>query len=85
MEYSCYYYFIVHMAPKAQKTFEEGVVIENLPNALFRIELDAGRTILGHLSGKMRINHIKVLLGDRVKVEMSPYDDTKGRIVLRMK
>lgn len=75
------------MAPKTPKMYEEGVVIENLPNALFRIEVDAGngRTILGHLSGKMRINHIKVLLGDRVKVEMSPYDTTKGRIVLRMK
>ena len=60
-------------------------MIENLPNALFRIEVAEGRTILGHLSGKMRINHIKVLLGDRVKVEMSPYDNTKGRIVLRMK
>lgn len=75
------------MAPKTPKIYEEGVVIENLPNALFRIEVDHGdgRTILGHLSGKMRINHIKVLLGDRVKVEMSPYDTTKGRIVLRMK
>ena len=73
------------MGSKTPKTFEEGVVIENLRNALFRVELDGGRTILGHLSGKMRINHIKVLLGDRVKVEMSPYDSTKGRIVLRMK
>ena len=59
---------------------------EALPNALFKIALDnGGREILGHLSGKMRIHHIKVLLGDRVKVEMSPYDGTKGRIVLRMK
>lgn len=73
------------MAPKAPKNFEEGVVIENLPNALFRVDVGEGRTILGHLSGKMRINHIKVLLGDRVKIEMSPYDTTKGRIVLRMK
>jgi translation initiation factor IF-1 len=73
------------MEQKAQKTLEEGVVTENLPNALFRIELADGRMVLGHLSGKMRINHIKVLLGDRVKIEMSPYDNTKGRIVLRMK
>jgi len=73
------------MAPKTPKTYEEGVVIENLPNALFRVDVGEGRTILGHLSGKMRINHIKVLLGDRVKIEMSPYDNTKGRIVLRMK
>ncbi len=75
----------LHMAPKTPKLYEEGVVIENLPNALFRVDVAEGRTILGHLSGKMRINHIKVLLGDRVKVEMSPYDNTKGRIVLRMK
>lgn len=70
---------------KQDKTFEEGVVTEALPNTLFRIDLEGGRSILGHLSGKMRINHIKVLTGDRVRVEMSPYDATKGRIVLRMK
>ena len=70
---------------KQDKTFEEGVVTENLPNTLFRVELANGRIILGHLSGKMRIHHIKVLPGDRVRVEMSPYDDTKGRIVQRMK
>ena len=70
---------------KQDKTFEEGVVTESLPNALFRVELAGGRRILGHLSGKMRIHHIKVLPGDRVRVEMSPYDATKGRIVLRMK
>ncbi|TSD03750.1 MAG: translation initiation factor IF-1 [Parcubacteria group bacterium Greene0714_36] len=70
---------------KQDKTFEEGVVTESLPNALFRIEFTDGRKILGHLSGKMRIHHIKVLQGDRVRVEMSPYDATKGRIVLRMK
>ncbi|OGZ97318.1 MAG: translation initiation factor IF-1 [Candidatus Sungbacteria bacterium RIFCSPLOWO2_02_FULL_54_10] len=70
---------------KHDKTFEEGVVTESLPNALFRIQLTEGRIILGHLSGKMRIHHIKVLQGDRVRVEMSPYDNTKGRIVLRMK
>ena len=73
------------MAPKAEKKLEEGVVLENLPNTLFNVELSDGRQILGHLSGKMRIHYIKVLPGDRVRVEMSPYDDTKGRIVLRMK
>ncbi|OHA04302.1 MAG: translation initiation factor IF-1 [Candidatus Sungbacteria bacterium RIFCSPHIGHO2_02_FULL_52_23] len=73
------------MAPKAEKKLEEGVVLENLPNTLFKVELSDGRQILGHLSGKMRIHYIKVLPGDRVRVEMSPYDDTKGRIVLRMK
>ncbi len=73
------------MVPKAEKKLEEGVVLENLPNTLFKVELSDGRQILGHLSGKMRIHYIKVLPGDRVRVEMSPYDDTKGRIVLRMK
>lgn len=63
----------------------EGVVLENLPNAIFKIKLDSDREMLGYLSGKMRIHHIKVLPGDRVRVEISPYDETKGRIVLRMK
>ena len=71
---------------KGQKLFEEGVVLENLPNTLFKVRLDgSGRDILAHLSGKMRIHYIKVLPGDRVRMEMSPYDDTKGRIVLRHK
>ena len=60
-------------------------MLENLPGTLFKIQFEDGREILGHLSGKMRMNYIKVLPGDRVKVEMTPYDDTKGRIVLRMK
>ncbi|MBI3420725.1 MAG: translation initiation factor IF-1 [Candidatus Sungbacteria bacterium] len=67
------------------KTYHEGIVLENLPNALFRVKLDDGRAILGHLSGKMRLHYIKVLLGDRVRVEMTQYDDTKGRIVHRLK
>lgn len=71
---------------KKIKLFEEGMVLENLPNTLFKVKLDStGREILAHLSGKMRIHYIKVLPGDRVRVEMSEYDDTKGRIVLRMK
>jgi len=70
---------------KKEKIYEEGVVLENLPNTLFRVRLDSNREILGHLSGKMRIHHIKVLPGDRVRVETSPYDETRGRIVLRMK
>lgn len=70
---------------KQDKTYLEGTVTENLPNTLFRVALDDGREILGHLSGKMRIHYIKVLPGDRVRVEMSPYDETKGRIVLRLK
>lgn len=61
----------------------EGVVTESLPNTLFRVELQDGSIILCHLSGKMRMNFIKIMPGDRVKVEMTPYDKTKGRIVYR--
>ena len=60
-----------------------GIVIEALPNATFKIELEDGRVLLGHLSGKMRMHYIKVLVGDRVSVEVSPYDETKGRIMRR--
>lgn len=63
----------------------DGEVTETLPNALFRIKLDNGHEILGHLSGKMRMNFIKILSGDRVSVEMTPYDLTKGRITYRHK
>lgn len=70
---------------KEEKTFSDGVVEENLPGTFFRVMLDDGREILAHLSGKMRLHYIKVLQGDRVRVEMTPYDDKKGRIVLRMK
>ena len=63
----------------------DGEVTETLPNALFRIKLDNGHEILGHLSGKMRMNFIKILPGDRVSIEMTPYDLTKGRITYRHK
>ena len=63
----------------------EGKVIENLPNAVFRVQLDSGQTVLGHLSGKMRVNMIKVLPGDRVIIEMTPYDLSKGRITRRLR
>ncbi len=63
----------------------EGVVLENLPNTMFKIELSDGRVVLCTLSGKMRMNYIKILPGDKVRVEMTPYDDTKGRIVYRSK
>ncbi len=63
----------------------EGVVTEALPNTLFRVRLPDGKVVLCHLSGKMRINYIKILPGDHVRVEMTPYDQTKGRIVYRMK
>jgi translation initiation factor IF-1 len=61
----------------------EGVVTEALPNTTFRVKLDDDREVLGYLSGKMRIHRIRVLPGDRVKLEMTPFDDTKGRIVYR--
>jgi len=63
----------------------EGVVTEALPNALFKITLNSGQDIIGHLSGKMRINYIRVVPGDKVKVEMTPYDLSKGRITHRLK
>ena len=63
----------------------EGKVIEQLPNALFRVQLDSGQVVLGHLAGKMRVNMIRVLNGDGVLIEMTQYDLTKGRIVTREK
>lgn len=63
----------------------DGSIQEVLPNAMFRIKLEQGSIILGHISGKMRQNKIQILAGDRVKVEMSPYDLSKGRIVYREK
>ncbi|MFZ5365670.1 MAG: translation initiation factor IF-1 [Patescibacteria group bacterium] len=69
-----------------QGTIEvEGEVIEALPNTLFRVKLSDGRVLLCHLSGKMRMNYIRILPGDKVKVEMTPYDQTKGRIIYRYK
>jgi translation initiation factor IF-1 len=62
-----------------------GVVVELLPNAMFRVRLENGHEILAQLSGKMRKNHIRVLNGDRVSVEMTPYDLTKGRLTFRFK
>ncbi|HLB32422.1 MAG TPA: translation initiation factor IF-1 [Patescibacteria group bacterium] len=62
----------------------EGTVIEAMPNAFFRVKLDNNQEIIGHLSGKMRLHYIKVITGDRVKIELSPYDLTKGRIVHRL-
>lgn len=61
----------------------EGTISEALPNAMFRVKLDSGHEILAHISGKMRMYYIRILLGDRVKVELSPYDLTRGRIVYR--
>jgi len=63
----------------------EGVVTESLPNAMFRVDLENGFHILAHISGKIRKNYIKILLGDRVIVQLTPYDLTKGRIIYRVK
>ena len=63
----------------------QGEVLENLPNATFRVKLENGHVVLGYISGKMRMNYIRILPGDRVRIEMSPYDLTKGRIVFRYK
>ena len=63
----------------------EGKVKETMPNAMFKVELENGHEILAHVSGKIRMNYIKILPGDRVTVEMSPYDLTKGRITYRFK
>ena len=63
----------------------EGVVVEKLPNAMFKVELENGHIVLAHISGKLRMNFIKILPGDKVTLEMSPYDLSKGRIVWRDK
>ncbi|MFH1620093.1 MAG: translation initiation factor IF-1 [bacterium] len=71
------------MGNNNEKIEVEGIIKESLPNAMFRVEITGGKIILGHISGKMRLHHIKILPGDKVNVELSPYDLTKGRIVYR--
>lgn len=63
----------------------DGVVRETLPNAMFKVEVEGGHTVLGHVSGKMRMHYIRILPGDKVSMELSPYDLTRGRIVRRYK
>ncbi len=63
----------------------EGKIIEALPNAMFRVELENGHVVLAHVSGKMRMNFIRILPGDKVKLELSPYDLTRGRITFRVR
>lgn len=70
---------------KANAIEVEGTVVEPLPNAVFRVELENGHQVLAHISGKMRMNFIRILPGDRVTVELSPYDLTRGRITYRRK
>ncbi len=71
------------MAEKEEKLEVEGVVVEALPNTQFTVELDNGHRVLANLSGKMRRYYIRILLGDRVRVEMTPYDLSRGRITYR--
>lgn len=71
--------------PKEETIQVEGKVIEPLPNALFKVELDNGHKVLAHVSGKMRMNFIRILPGDKVTVELSPYDLSRGRIIYRYK
>lgn len=69
-----------------QETRQKGQIVEALPSLLFKVRLEAdGREVLAHLAGKLKINHIKVLAGDNVLVEMSPYDQNRGRVVFRLK
>ncbi len=71
---------------KKQDVIEvSGIVLESLPNAQFRVKLETGQVILSHISGKIRKHYIRILLGDTVKVELSPYDLTRGRIIYRSK
>ena len=73
------------MCPKEEAITVEGKVSETLPNAMFRVELENGHKVLAHISGKMRMHFIKILPGDKVTVELSPYDLTRGRITYRTK
>jgi len=71
--------------PKQEGIKVDGIVLETLPNAHFRVKLDNGHIILAHVSGKMRMHFIKILVGDKVSIELSPYDLEKGRITYRYK
>jgi translation initiation factor IF-1 len=71
--------------PKKEAIEVEGTVIESLPNAMFRVELPNGHNVLAHISGKIRMHYIRILPGDKVLIELSPYDLTRGRITYRLK
>ncbi|MEE1313254.1 MAG: translation initiation factor IF-1 [Lachnospiraceae bacterium] len=70
---------------KSEAIEVEGVVLEKLPNAMFKVEIEGGHIVLAHISGKLRMNYIKILPGDKVTLALSPYDLTKGRIIWRDK
>lgn len=71
--------------PKEELIETEGKIIESLPNAMFKVELENGHVVLAHVSGKMRMHFIRILPGDKVKLELSPYDLSRGRITFRVK
>lgn len=71
--------------PKKEAIEVEGTVVESLPNAMFRVELSNGHKVLAHISGKIRLHYIKILPGDKVLIELSPYDLNRGRITYRLK
>ena len=71
--------------PKEDAIVLEGTILESLPNAMFKVELDNGHEVLAHISGKMRMHYIRILPGDKVQVELTPYDLTRGRITYRYK
>ncbi|MCX6383983.1 MAG: translation initiation factor IF-1 [Actinobacteria bacterium] len=73
------------MSEKEEIIEVEGTILEALPNAMFRVELENGHKVLAHISGKMRMHYIKILPGDTVRVELTPYDLTRGRIIYRKK
>jgi translation initiation factor IF-1 len=77
-------FFLVFVLGKDDTVEVEGEITDTLPNTQFRVKLDAGQEIIAHLSGKMRMHRIRVMPGDRVKVALSPYDLTKGRITIRL-
>jgi len=70
--------------PKEDAVEVEGTVVEALPNAMFRVEIQAGHVVLAHLAGKLRMHYIRILQGDKVRLELSPYDLTRGRITFRL-
>lgn len=80
----CYFSKEIALA-KEDAIVMEGTIVESLPNAMFRVELENGHLVLGHISGKMRRHYIRILPGDKVQVELTPYDLTRGRITYRYK
>lgn len=85
IKFHLFFYLYFFMTNDKELVKLEGEILENMPSTTFRVRLDNGHEILAHISGRMRVNYIRLIPGDRVMVEMSPYDLTKGRIVQRLK